>query len=242
MATSFFGGYPSFIDVPKLQRLSRWIRPLPKSARRSLAALATLRKSAAVRGKAIDMLGGPQDIASLTLHRRRLLSTAQMASLGLHAEALGLDPCFQLSTAIPSLADVANDPFVAISRMESVIYQGNVLLRDGDANGMAHGLEIRLPLLDQPVLNAIHALPGSIRMPAGARPKQLLCEAFPELLTPEIIHQRKMGFVFADSPLDADLHAGTIPAWSQRAQAVECAGCQRDRPDSQRVLGRTRIT
>jgi asparagine synthase (glutamine-hydrolysing) len=71
---------------------------------------------------------------------------------------------------------------------------GNMLLRDGDANGMAHSLEIRVPLLDQRLLDFALALPGSTRLPPGAEPKHLLRRAFPELLRPALSQQGKRGF------------------------------------------------
>ena len=82
----------------------------------------------------------------------------------------------------------------SISRLESQFYMGNMLLRDGDANGMAHSLEIRVPLLDQRLLDFAFAIPGSVRLPAGARPKHLLREAFGDLLRPELMRQSKRGF------------------------------------------------
>jgi asparagine synthase (glutamine-hydrolysing) len=86
------------------------------------------------------------------------------------------------------------DPVAAVSQLESHFYQGSVLLRDADANGMAHGLEIRVPLLDQRLLNLAHALPGSRRLPRGAPGKYLLRRACAGLLRPEILDQPKRGF------------------------------------------------
>src|SRR5262249_31646756 len=87
-----------------------------------------------------------------------------------------------------------SDPVRVVSQLEFRCYQGNMLLRDADANGMAVGLEIRVPFLAQPILDFMHALPGPVRLPRGARPKHLLRKAFADLLTPAILDQPKRGF------------------------------------------------
>ena len=45
---------------------------------------------------------------------------------------------------------------------------------DGDVNGMAHSLEIRVPLLDQRVADLAYGLPGAVRLPSGKADKHLL--------------------------------------------------------------------
>ena len=56
---------------------------------------------------------------------------------------------------------------------------GNMLLRDGDANGMAHSLEIRVPLLDQRLLDYALSIPGSVRLPAGGAQNICCARRFP---------------------------------------------------------------
>jgi asparagine synthase (glutamine-hydrolysing) len=78
--------------------------------------------------------------------------------------------------------------------IESRFYQTNVLLRDSDANGMAHGLEIRVPFLDQRLLDWAHRLPGPVRFPPGAPPKHLLRAAVADLVDRELLDRPKTGF------------------------------------------------
>jgi asparagine synthase (glutamine-hydrolysing) len=59
---------------------------------------------------------------------------------------------------------------------------------------MAHSLEIRVPILDQRMLNLAYALPGSVRLPTGKANKHLLRTAFVDLLRPELTSQKKRGF------------------------------------------------
>jgi asparagine synthase (glutamine-hydrolysing) len=81
-----------------------------------------------------------------------------------------------------------------VSQIEGRFYQGNVLLRDSDANGMAHGLEIRVPLLDQRMLDFMYTVPGRVRLPSGRADKHLLRQSFGPLLRPQLLAQRKRGF------------------------------------------------
>ena len=189
-----FGGYPSFRDVPLLRRLFQGGRFIPRSLRRWAAALATAGKPTAVRQKAIDLADSDGSLLSLYFRRRRVTTNASLRALGLEPHSLGLtgDYVPQESVGPELLADV--DELGAISRLETAFYMGNMLLRDGDANGMRHGLEIRVPLLDQRLLDLLLAMPGPERLPRGAPPKHLLTAAFPELLSPAQRAAGKRGF------------------------------------------------
>src|SRR5207249_6852757 len=181
-----FGGYPSFVEVPRLRSMAAKAAWMPAAFRKSLARVATVGKSEAVRQKAMGLAGSDGGILSLYLHRRRAMSDPQLHSLGLEAQALGLSDDYIPPEAAAEAAVNPRDIVWSISRLESQFYMGNMLLRDGDANGMAHSLEIRVPLLDQRLLDFALAIPGSVRLPAGAPPKHLLRAAFPELLRPAL--------------------------------------------------------
>ncbi len=189
-----FGGYPSFGDVPRLRRALRHMAWTPASLRGGVASLAATRKSPAVRAKLIDMARTDCSVLSLALQRRRAMTDPQLAALGLNASELGLDPSFEPIEALDGLAMDDADPIASISRIESRFYQCNMLLRDGDANGMAHSLEIRVPILDQRVADLAYSLPGKVRLPTGRPNKHLLRATFADLLRPELTSQAKRGF------------------------------------------------
>jgi len=86
---------------------------------------------------------------------------------------------------LPSLAD-------QIAWLESRCYMGQQLLRDSDAFSMAHGLELRLPLVDAQLLAELAPIPAAWRLAAG---KQLLRQAVPELLE-RLPLEAKRGFAF----------------------------------------------
>jgi len=193
-ADELFGGYPSFREVPKLRRLSKAVGWLPQGMRRGLAGMLAVRKSTTARAKLADMLAGCGDVTTLALQRRRALNDRQLAALGLDRDALGLSPDWLPSESAVTLPRTSADPGWAISVVESRFYQTNVLLRDSDTNGMAHGLEIRVPFLDQRLLNQMHRLPGSIRFPTNRPPKWLLREAAADVLHPNLLARPKSGF------------------------------------------------
>ena len=187
-----FGGYPSFRDVPQLARLRRRMTWLPAGARRGLASVFTARKPRAVRRKLSDMMNGHGGLMELYFQRRRVLSNREMAELGFSSAELGLTTDYQDHTVTQGLDE--SDAVRAVSEMESRFYQRNMLLRDADVMGMAHGLEIRVPFLDRRLLNTVHSLPAAIRLPRGSPAKYLLRTAFADLLRPELTSRPKTGF------------------------------------------------
>lgn len=194
-ADELFGGYSSFRDVPKLLSLSKAVSWLPRSARRGVAGMLTATKSSLIRQKLIDMLGGPGTVARLALHRRRVLSDGQLKKLGLIANDYGLTQDWIPPDAVNWLPHEGCDIGWAVSVVESRFYQTNVLLRDSDANGMAHALEIRVPFLDQRLLNFANSLLDKTRFPQNQQSKYLLHQAARELLPFDLINRPKTGFV-----------------------------------------------
>ena len=189
-----FGGYPSFEDVPRFIRMARKLSFLPPSMRFAFGKMAALRRGFTVREKAGEMLAIGDDPLRVYLHRRRLMSDGQMRRFGLEPTSQGLDRSFEPIEAMEAIGVGGQDLIADVSRFESRFYMGNMLLRDTDTNGMAHSLEIRPPFLDQRVLDLAYRIPGSVRMPDGLARKQILRQAFPDLLRPELLAQPKRGF------------------------------------------------
>jgi asparagine synthase (glutamine-hydrolysing) len=189
-----FGGYPSFQEVPWLLKARRRLRWLPVPLRRTLLTMATLGRSETARQKMADIAASSPTLAALYLQRRRVLSDRQMAHLGLDGQTLGLTESFLQPESLNGLGEPTDDPIAMISKLETRYYQGNMLLRDGDACSMAHGLELRVPMLDQRVLELALSLPGEVRLPSGAPDKYLLRQAFGPFLRPALLNQAKRGF------------------------------------------------
>jgi asparagine synthase (glutamine-hydrolysing) len=79
------------------------------------------------------------------------------------------------------------------SWMELNIYMQNQLLRDVDVMGMAHGVEIRVPFLDEAVIKIALSIKSEIKY-EGPLPKQLLIDTFKERLPENVWKRKKMGF------------------------------------------------
>ena len=100
------------------------------------------------------------------------------------------------------------------SWMELNMYMQNQLLRDADVMSMAHGVEIRVPFLDDAVLKNTLSIVPRIKY-SGMLPKQVLINAFKEVLPEEIWKRKKMGFTFpftewlSNSVFVKDLMAGS---------------------------------
>jgi asparagine synthase (glutamine-hydrolysing) len=95
--------------------------------------------------------------------------------------------------------------------MEMRTYMASTLLRDTDSVSMAQSLEVRVPLLDTPLVEFVGALPDAARRREGVQ-KALLVEALGDLLPPEILAQRKRTFTlpweeWLRGPLRARLEA-----------------------------------
>jgi asparagine synthase (glutamine-hydrolysing) len=212
-ADELFGGYPSFRDVPKVRSLARKIGWLPSPVRRTVAYMLTVTKPAVVRQKLSDMLGGDSTAGRLALQRRRVMSDQQFAEFGLSSTDCGLTSDWLPPEAAAWIPDDNADPGWAVSVVESRFYQTNVLLRDSDANGMAHALEIRVPFLDQRLLNFAHRLPGSVRFPPDKPQKALLREAAADILHEDLLKRPKTGFAlplrrWMTGPLRSTCEAG----------------------------------
>jgi asparagine synthase (glutamine-hydrolysing) len=123
---------------------------------------------------------------------------ALLRSLFLPPDIAGLVP---RATRVPQPAkleavggsDVAADN-IAWSEMHT--YMRNVLLRDTDCMCMANSVELRVPFLDNGVVDFVMSLPEAVR----SRRKLLIVEAFRDLLPPQVLARRKHGFLLPIGP------------------------------------------
>ena len=188
------GGYPSFTQVPVLARWLERAKILPSSLRREVASMLFFGRSKAQRQKARELAATSPTVRHLYCRRRRLFSDLELAAFGLLPDGLGLDADYLPAESLPDAGLTGLDPRAAISVLESRFYMGNTLLRDADVFGMAHGLEIRVPLLDRPLIDQVYALPGAWRAPLRGHNKPLLADAMAGYLNPQLQGLPKRGF------------------------------------------------
>lgn len=81
------------------------------------------------------------------------------------------------------------------SWIETNLYMQNQLLRDSDVMSMAHGIEIRVPLLDKQFMKLVLSISSPVKY-AGQNDKQLLIDSFKNELPEQIWNRPKMGFSF----------------------------------------------
>jgi len=184
-----FGGYPSFHKIPYMVSLSQKLHtfsPLCKSLGKTLESWG---KSPYIK-RLGDFLQQPPTVTAAYRSFRGIFSHQEACTLALqYLPELPLPtrqvppPIFQSQTF--SLED-------EVSWLELSCYMRNQLLRDSDVMSMAWGLELRIPLVDRVLLEAIASIPSSIRLASG---KQLLIQAVPELPS-WVVNRPKQGFFF----------------------------------------------
>lgn len=189
-----FGGYPSFNEIPRIQRFLRRIQWMSPAGRGQLMHAIGLSKPDTVRVKMREMGEVGPDLLRLYLLRRRTKPNERLIRLGLDWKQLGLDESYQHPKTLERIRVSDEDPVAAISRYESEFYMKSMLLRDTDATSMAHSLEIRVPFLDRRMLDLAYAIPGRVRLPGVKADKHVLRQTFSRFLRPELLGQEKRGF------------------------------------------------
>ncbi|TVQ86610.1 MAG: asparagine synthase (glutamine-hydrolyzing) [Chromatiaceae bacterium] len=194
-----FAGYPAFREVP---RWTRWFRlpgripGLGRTVRRLLSPWVGHR----LHPKAAGLLEYGGSWPGAWLLRRGLFMPWELPALmGVEAAREGLERLAPLERIGAVLVPDPGTAFGRVAAMEAGLYMRNQLLRDADWAGMAHGVEIRVPLVDVELLRWVAPVMLRPGQTADAG-KQALALA-PRRALPEAIRQRrKTGFTvpFAD--------------------------------------------
>lgn len=192
-----FGGYPAFRHVPKILAVQSVLRHFPRALRSSAATLAdVLLRQRWIGSKIAQLIRSDPDMLTTYLTYRQVFNPPSRERL-LHRR----DTSGTVNGVPAEIAEEMNaqmrglDPFDCVSLLEMRLFMANTLLRDGDFMSMSHGLEIRVPLLDHRIAEFVFGTPSSMKSPRGVS-KRLLVEAVSDLLPREILHRRKMGFMF----------------------------------------------
>jgi asparagine synthase (glutamine-hydrolysing) len=176
-----FGGYPSFGRIATAKKLQQLPDIVLNAGKRN--------PNKRVSRLAYLQLEG---IKGLYLFLRGQFTPTQIASqLGCTEkevwDILESTPIFPVTDNL--------DPKNEASWMEMNLYMQNQLLRDADVMSMAHGLEIRVPFLDDDLIRKACSIAPGVKF-GGALPKQLLIDAFKSDLPDAIFNRKKMGFSF----------------------------------------------
>ncbi len=184
-ADELFGGYPSFQEIPwwsKKLKSSQWI---PRWILRTLGSFMTVGKGVIAKEKTLAALESRGSVRELYQIRRGLFGKNRIEKM------IGKGDSDEFSHLPPECAD----PIREVQRLEFQMYMNNMLLRDTDVCSMAHGLEVRVPFLDQRLIDFALSLDGALIAPRGKPGKYLLRKAMAKYLRNDILRQPKRGFV-----------------------------------------------
>jgi asparagine synthase (glutamine-hydrolysing) len=196
------GGYPSFVRVP---RMSAWLRGVRSVGRAGLGQAASVwpgRHADKIRAIA----GGAPDVATVWWNYRAVTPAAP-----------GAAPSWP-----PEMARAS--PFAAVRYLETREFLERQLLRDADAFTMAFALELRTPLVDHVLVEAMAAVGEWPR--DGARSfKAALFRALPDLARAGAAGERKQGFVLPMARwMREALEPRVAPRWRDLRPRLEAHG------------------
>ena len=201
-----FGGYATFMDTPRITKLIRmaWFVPAPvrKAVAPLLRAVIAGRSSPDAARKAIAAWLSPDALPHAYFFTRALFPVGKDLSRlieprfrpsSVAADGVTLEPTWL--GWLERAADGARklEGMGSVSWLEMRCYMASTLLRDTDAVSMARSLEVRVPLLDTPLVEFVSALPEVARRRDGAS-KALLHEAIADLLPQDVLAQKKRTF------------------------------------------------
>lgn len=175
-----FGGYPSF----ERMKTAGTVQKLPN------ATLKAGRYSGVKKLRRLAYLSLPGIKGKYLFLRGQFVPSEIARQLGMDEEQV-----WKLLDEQPVLPDVHYlTPKNQASWMEMNLYMQNQLLRDSDVMSMAHGIEIRVPFLDAEFIRLTLQISSDVKY--ASEGKQLLIDAFRDLLPEAIYNRPKMGFAF----------------------------------------------
>jgi asparagine synthase (glutamine-hydrolysing) len=214
-----FGGYPSYVNIPRARRLFGWLPSVEGAGfvRRAVNGTVALGARAAGRlfwnvlrmappqtrwAKAADLACALPDVLGLYQVSYALFTRETQGALGSPAVR---DAQKRQWFGLP--AEVAaewrqriegSELLHAISLVELSSIAAERLLRDTDAASMAASLEVRVPLLDHVLVETTAGI-DAVRRFSPPRRKQLLRDVALGRLDPAVFDRPKSGFVL---PID----------------------------------------
>lgn len=188
-----FAGYSNFSTVPRMERFSETWQHVPGSLRAAAAsAFVGLRSKNDQNRKLAALLRENGRLVHPYFLTRMLFTPGQRECLSKGANRQ-ISERFEGSLRDRLAVAKTFDPVNRVSYLESRCYMLNTLLRDSDFMSMAHGLEVRVPLIDHRLAEQAMRLPGTWKI-NKAEPKPLLVGALRGALPDSIVHRPKRGF------------------------------------------------
>ncbi|MFN8625584.1 MAG: asparagine synthase (glutamine-hydrolyzing) [Candidatus Binatia bacterium] len=205
-----FAGYPSFRRIARTHPL---FSALPAPAMRAIGRVGPYFMG---KSKKIEALAQPGSLTDTLYYAARglfmpsqaqaLLSDDVLAEIVRRKDALEdggqrtEDRCpasvLRLPSSVfrPPSSENGRSVLHQVMQLELRRYMHNQLLRDSDVFGLAHGLEIRVPLIDHVLAETLFRTHPAMILRGGT--KRLLLDALPSPLPRLCTHRPKMGFTF----------------------------------------------
>jgi asparagine synthase (glutamine-hydrolysing) len=211
-----FGGYPSFREVPRALGAARYAGLAPAALRRRAARVATsLATGRAGEIRPQTRWGKLEDLADARDVYGAYQVSYALFTRAFQAELLRAAPEARPDWGLPPARAAAlrervagEPPLAAVSHLELGCFLGERLLRDSDWASMAVSLELRVPLLDHVLVEALWKVPIARRfLPLGR--KQLLRDVGLRRLPGSLFERPKRGFELP------------MALWTRRALAGE---------------------
>jgi asparagine synthase (glutamine-hydrolysing) len=214
-----FGGYPTFLELPKMLRAGAWVPgafngAITAASRAAGGLYWNLLGQAPPQtrwGKIADVAVAAHDLVQLYQVSYALFTRetqARLASQAVRDAQRSQDFGLPAEVAATWRARIAgSDIQHSVSLLEMSSFIGERLLRDTDAASMAVGLEVRVPLLDHVLFETVAGIDPARRF-QPARKKQLLRDVSLSRLDPALFDRPKSGFVL---PIDRWARRGLQP-------------------------------
>jgi len=217
-----FGGYPSFRQIPKWVRAMSIPSRIPflgRSCRIGFQLMGA--QSFGFNPKAAEFVNYAGTYPGAYLLKRGLFLPWELP--GLLGKELAFEGLRRLKVHDYIESAIQPDPgsgFARVACLESSLYLRNQLLRDADWAGMAHSLEVRVPLVDTVLLNRVAPLAYTRFMDAG---KALLASTPAKATGASVTGFRKTGFSIPMEPWISNLR-DTLDAW-RGVPSLAKSGC-----------------
>ncbi|OYU12426.1 MAG: asparagine synthase (glutamine-hydrolyzing) [Comamonadaceae bacterium PBBC1] len=190
----FFGGYPSFQQIPKIRRLASHFAAIP-----GLGKMVRQLSAPVLRRFTTEKYAGLLEYGSTLQGAYQLRRAMRMPwELDCKKTKTNLD-CNYSEQGVHEYVDPvsrrviqssASEDFAQISHLEATQYMRNQLLRDSDWASMAHSIELRVPLVDVALTQFIAAQ----RLGGYQYTKQDLAAAANPALPTKLTNRPKTGF------------------------------------------------
>jgi asparagine synthase (glutamine-hydrolysing) len=211
------GGYPSFRDIPRWVGLLGLPGSVPLLGKAARVAAQPVVAALGAHPKSAGMLELGGSYAGAYLLRRGLFMPWELGRvLDRDVVAEGLRRLAPLRLIDDAIDPRPQSAHAKVAALEASLYMRNQLLRDADWASMAHGLEVRVPLVDHVLLGKAAAATCTGQWSAPGVGKAILASSPRTPLPEHVVSRAKTGFT---TPIGSWLQSQGLPALAPPSRA-----------------------